>query len=401
MAHSFIKPTVVVDTAIQLLQREIILPQLVWLNGIGDFAGKYQDTITIRVPARSFAHRRSLRGTGSARDLVTEDLTENAIPVTLDHDVYHAVALTDEELSLDIYDFAGQVLNRQIRAVAEDLEDGLARTIEEAPYSQNGFIVPTTSSTIWDAVVDARRKLNDAFIDRDGRVLIVGSAIEAALLKDDTFTRFDSLGETPSAIRTARIGQIAGLDVIVSDALLPGDAYMFHKTAFIMATRPPAAPRGASFTSSTSAAGLAIRWLMDYDYTSTTDRSLIDTFVGYQSVVDPVEGFVRAVKIRLSATSVTVSLKNSADNAAITAAGGADHTVQLKAVTNWGEDVTNRATWASSDATKATVGTTAKTLGPPEVAGNRGLVTGVAAGSTNITAAFDGQTSANFAITVS
>ncbi len=40
MAHTFLKPTVVVDTAIKLLQREIILPQLVWLNGMGDFAGK-------------------------------------------------------------------------------------------------------------------------------------------------------------------------------------------------------------------------------------------------------------------------------------------------------------------------------------------------------------------------
>lgn len=400
MAHSFIKPTVVVDTAIKMLQREIILPQLVWLNGIGDFAGKYQDTITIRVPARTFAHRRTLRGIGSARNLVTEDLTENAIPVTLDHDVYHAVALTDEELSLDIYDFAGQVLNRQIRAVAEDLEDGLARTIEEAPYSQNGFVVPTTSTTIWDAIVDARRKLNDAFIDREGRVLIVGSAVEAALLKDDTFTRYDSLGETPSAIRTATIGNIAGLNVIVCDALLPGDAYMFHPTAFIMATRPPAAPKGASFTSSASAAGLAIRWLMDYDYASTTDRSLIDTFVGYQSVVDPVDGFVRAVKIRLTSTGTTISLKNSADNSTITAAPGADHTVQLKAVTSWGEDVTNRATWASSDATKATVGNTATTSGPPAVVGNKGLVTGVAAGSTNVTATFDGQVAANFAITV-
>jgi len=402
MAHSFIKPTVVVDTAIKLLQREIILPQLVWLNGIGDFAGKYQDTITIRVPARTVAHRRTLRGVGSARNLVTEDLTENAIPVTLDHDVYHAVALTDEELTLDIHDFAGQVLNRQIRAVAEDLENGLARTIEGADYAQNGFTVSATASTMWDALIDARRKLNDAYIDREGRVLIVGSAIEAALLKDDQFTRFDSTGDQPnSALRNAVIGRLAGMEVVVCDALLPGDAYLFHPTAFIMATRPPAAPRGASYTASASAAGLALRWLMDYDYASTTDRSLIDTFVGYQSVVDPVDGFVRAVKIRLTSTSSTVSLRTSTDNNAITAAAGADHTVQLKVLTSWGEDVTNRATWVSSDPTKATVGNTATDPGPPAVAGNKGLVTGVAAGTTNITAAFDGQTSATFAITVS
>lgn len=384
MAHSFLKPTVVVDTAIKLLQREIVLPQLVWLNGIGDFAGKYNDTITIRVPARTVAHRRTLRGTGSARDLTTEDLTENAIPVTLDHDVYHAVALTDEELSLDINDFAGQVLNRQIRAVAEDLENGLADTIAGADYATNGMVVQTAANTMWDAVVDARRKLNDALVDRSGRVLVVGSAVEAAFLKDEAFNRFDSTGDQPnSALRDAAIGQVAGLTVVVSDALMHGDAYMFHPTAFIMATRPPAAPRGASFTSAASAAGLAIRWLMDYDYSKTTDRSLVDTFVGYQSVVDPVDGFVRACKIRLTATSVTVT-----GDATVTAAAGADHTSQLTATTNWGEDVTSQATWSSSAAGKATVSST-------------GLVTGVEAGSTNITATFDGQTSTNYAITVS
>src|ERR1700752_1043182 len=184
MAHVFIKPTVVVDTAIQLLQREIVLPQLVWLNGIGDFAGKYQDTITIRVPARTVAHRRTLRGTGSARDLTTEDLVQHAIPVTLDHDVYSAVALTDEELTLDITEFARQVLQPQIRAVAEDLEDGLAAEMAAAPYDDNDMIVQASEATMWDAIVDARRKLNDKFVDRDGRVLVVGSAVEAAFLKD-------------------------------------------------------------------------------------------------------------------------------------------------------------------------------------------------------------------------
>lgn len=384
MAHSFLKPTAVVDTAIKLLQREIVLPQLVWLNGLGDFAGKYQDTITIRVPARTVAHRRSFRGVGAARNLVTEDLTENAIPVTLDHDVYHAVVLTDEELSLDITDFAGQVLNRQVRAVAEDLENGLATTIAGADYTTNNMLVHASAATMWDSIVDARRKLNDNYVDRSGRVLVVGSAVEAAFLKDDTFHRYDSTGDSPnSALRDATIGQVAGLNVVVSDALLPGDAYLFHPTAFIMATRPPAAPKGASFTSSASAAGLAIRWLMDYDYASTSDRSLVDTFVGYQSVVDPVDGFVRGVKIRLDSTSTTV-----AGVATVTAAGGAGHTSQLTALTSWGEDVTASATWVSSTPAKATVSST-------------GLVTGVAAGSTNITASFDGVASSNFAITVS
>lgn len=385
MAHSFIKPTVVVDTAIKLLQREIVLPQLVWLNGIGDFAGKYQDTITIRVPARTTANTRAFRGTGAARNLVTSDLTENAIPVTLDHDVYHAVSLTDEELTFDINDFAAQVLNRQIRAVAEELENGLATTIVGADYGQNNHRVDIDgASKIFEAIVDARRKLNDAYVDRNGRVLVVGSAIEAAFLKSSVFNRYDSTGDSPnSALRQAMIGDVAGLQVVVSDALPHGEAYMFHPTAFIMATRPPAAPRGATFTAAASAAGLAARWLMDYDYSSTTDRSLVDTFVGYQSVVDPVDGFVRGVRLHLKATELTIG-----NQGAVTAATGANHTRQLTLVDSNGDNVAAdpETVWASSVEAKATVSAT-------------GLVTGVAAGATNITATKDGVT-ATWALTV-
>lgn len=384
MAHQFIKPTVVVDTAIKLLQREIMLPQLVWLNGIGDFAGKYQDTITIRVPARTVAHRRSLRGTGAARNLVTEDLTENAIPVTLDHDVYHAVALTDEELTLDIHDFAGQVLNRQIRAVAEDLENGLADTITGAPYSDNNMRVdvdPGVEGALWEAIVDGRRKLNDQFIDRNGRVLVVGSAVEAEFLKDDKFNRYDSMGESPnSAIRDALIGDVAGLRVLVSDALPHGEAYLFHPTAFIMATRPPAAPRGASFTAAASAAGLAIRWLMDYDYSSTTDRSLVDTFVGYQAVEDPEIGFVRGVHLHLKAASVEVSAPSTIAK---------NSTVTLAAISNWGDDVTANATFATSGSPGTGLSLTDGVV----------TATGSAAGTIKVKATVDGKTSADFEIT--
>jgi hypothetical protein len=385
MANVFIKPTAVVDTAIKLLQREIVLPSLIWLNGIGDFTGKYQDTITIRVPARTVAHTRALRATGSGRDLTTGTLTQHAIPVTLDTDVYNAIPVTDEELTLDITDFGRDVLNPQVRSVAEELENGVARMMAAADYTTNNMIVHATPTTMWETIVDARRKLNDQFVDRNGRVLVVGSAVEAAFLKDPNFFKFTNTGDQPNtALRDALIGRVANLDVIVSDALAHGDAYLFHPTAFIMATRPPQAPRGATYTAAASAAGMAVRWLMDYDYSATTDRSLIDTFVGYKSVVDPDSGFVRAVKIRLDASSVTVA---GADHA-VTAAAGAAHTEQLNAHTNWGEDVSATATWVSSDPTKATVSSS-------------GLVTGVAAGTTNITAAFDGQTSANYSITVS
>lgn len=374
MAHAFIKPTYVVDSAIQYLQSSVVLPQLVWRNAFGDFAGKFNDTITVRVPAPTNANTRVLRGTGSARNLTASDLTEDSFPVTLTDDVYNLILLTDEEKTLDVPDFATQVLARQVDAVARKLENGLAQTIINAPYVNPQ---ETTAANFFKAVLQARRRLNDAFVPEEGRIMIVGSAIEEAILGDERFIRYDSQGQSAvSALQDARIGRIFGFDVVRVPQPIPyGDCYIFHRTAFVLASRPPAPPTsGADRVGAVSAAGgFALRWLMDYDSTSTTDRSLVDTFVGYKAITDPNGiGFVRAQKIHLTATSVTITR----DATALTAAAGPNHTRAYKAIDSNGDDVTSKVDWVSSDQTKATV--------TDGVGG--GVVTGVAAGSTNITA---------------
>jgi hypothetical protein len=385
MANAFIKPNAIVDTVLGMLQSELVLPQLVWKDGLGDFAGKYNDTITIRIPQPTSAHSRVLRGTGSARNLTVSDLTETSVDVKLTDDVYNLVVLTDEEKTLDVFDFAGQVLTRQVDAVARKLEQGLADTITGAPYATTHG---AAADGVYDAVVKARRQLNDAYVPRQGRYLIVGSAVEEALLLDDRFARFDSAGDSnSSALREARIGRIAGYEVIVVDAIPHGAAYLYHPTAFVMVTRPPSAPMsGADRVAAVgSANGIALRWLGDYDPSVTSDRSLVDTFVGYKAIVDTDPGFVRAARIQLLATSLDFQ-----GLGAVTAGAGADHTRQLKLVDNNGDDRTEEAVWASSVPAKATVSNTA---------GTKGLVTGVAAGATNITAVVDGQTE-TWALTV-
>jgi len=80
-------------------------------------------------------------------------------------------------------------------------------------------------------------------------------------------------------------------------------------------------------------------------------------------------GFITAPTTSLTVTAVTGDL-------GVTASAGADHTVQLKAVGNNGLNYTPLVhSWTSSDATKATVS-------------SAGVVTGVAAGSSTITAKY-------------
>src|SRR5690606_23906179 len=123
MAHIFEKPNRIVETAVRMLQDELILPGTVWLNPFNsDFSGLLNDTINIRIELPITADKFALRATGADRTLNKKTLSEVVIPVSLDENVYSAVDITDEEWTLDIESFATKVLSRQIRSVADRIE---------------------------------------------------------------------------------------------------------------------------------------------------------------------------------------------------------------------------------------------------------------------------------------
>ncbi|WP_275462068.1 P22 phage major capsid protein family protein [Streptomyces noursei] len=300
MANQFLKPEIIAATALGLLEREITLPQLVWNDAISDFSGAKNDTVSIRVPSRLTAREYGWRNNRSS-EIVLDELAESKVDVSLNHDIYSAVAVTDEELTLDITDFGTQVLAPQSSAVARAVEDLLATTIEGATYATTITINPADP---FAAAVDARTALNKAEVPRDGRTLLVGADVEAAMLKSELLKRVDESG-SDGALREALIGRYAGFNVYGSNAIDPGTAFAFVRSAFIFAMRAPAIPAGVSFGQSQSYKGMAMRWLRDYDPTRLRDRSVLNTYVGTAVVRDNTAAtgspehleLVRAVKL--------------------------------------------------------------------------------------------------------
>lgn len=288
MANTFIKPTRIAAQALGLLEREIILPALVWRNAGGDFAGAAGDTISIKVPARTQARTRTLRGarptTSEGAGIITmDDLTQTKVDVTLDTAVYNAIQITDEELSLDIVDFGAEVAEPQVRAVAEGIENAVAAEMTGATYATT---ITLSNTDPYDGVVDARVALNKANVPMTERYLVVGADMEGIFLKSDELHQADKAG-SDSALRQATIGSLAGFSqVVVSNALPSNVGFAFHRTAYVLGMRAPAVPSGATFGASRSAFGLAMRWLRDYDFRNVQDRSLFDTYIGTNIVAD-------------------------------------------------------------------------------------------------------------------
>ncbi|MGW4114817.1 hypothetical protein ACWEFJ_28415 [Actinosynnema sp. NPDC004786] len=285
MAITVQKATKIARTALGLLEREIIATTLVWRDAGGDFAGAQGDTITLRVPARAKARKRQMRmarPTDGSGIVQMDSLAETKVDVTLDTVVYHAAPVTDEELTLDVSDFGGQVLHPQMRGVAEGVEEELIAEMVGATYATTLVLDTTTPRKTLNA---ARKALDNAKVPGTDRYVLMGSDVEEIFLNDEKLAQVDTSGWSET-LREAVIGRLSGFTLFKSVALPADVAIVFHRTAFVLNMQAPKVPQGATAGSSQTFEGMSLRWILDYDFENAQDRSMVDVFVGTNAVVD-------------------------------------------------------------------------------------------------------------------
>jgi len=298
VANTFLTPDVYARTALGLLTRQIVLPAVVWRDFESEFSGRIGDTVTVRIPATTTAREWDIDN-NRAVPITTDTLTEDSFPVQLTKIPYSAVQVTDEEWDLKIENFGTQVLLPQVRAVAEKIEGYLATAMQTASYDVE---LSVDEDDPYLTLVDARKALNDANVPLSERFAVVGSSVEAAILKSSRFKPLES-AVTQSAFSDATLGRIAGFTVVSSNAIDEGEAYCFHRTAYILSTRAPRVPQGAKQGASESYQGLAATWTQDYDPDYLRDRSVVRAFAGAQAVTEGGSDVVRGVRLELTTSS--------------------------------------------------------------------------------------------------
>lgn len=281
MSVETIKAERVIRTALGLLEREGVFYNLVWRDAGGDFRGAAGDAVTIRLPAYSKSRKRTIRG-GTNRS--ADSLTERTVVVTLDDNLYNKIPITDPELTLDIDDFNRVVTVPVANGLVRGLEDEVIALAEGAAYPEQHQLTMDASAP-YKTIIEARRRLNDARVPMDGRAMVVGSAVEEAILKSDQFIRADRSGDT-GAFRNAEIGRVAGFPVFTVPGLDPEKAYAFHRTAFVLSTRAPLVPRGAPWGASMAWEGFSLRLVQAIDPDEVVDNFHADIYCGTNVVTD-------------------------------------------------------------------------------------------------------------------
>lgn len=273
------------SVAIALLTRSLVLPQTVTRVPGGEFAGSNGDTITVRVPQPG-----SSRVQANPGDTLTpDDVNEIPVDVTLSH-LYNLKNVTDQELSLQIENFARQVTRVQVAAVATGAENQLAGAMNGLTADGTIEFANTASSDDTEAtILSAREFLGGNDAPAGDRFFAVSPDIATRVLSVDKFVRVDASG-SDNALRRAVIGQLYGFTFVESNALDAGTALAYHMSGFAFANRVPVEPRGATESATATSQGVGLRHVFQYSAATAQDQSLVSTFGGAAPVWDDAAG---------------------------------------------------------------------------------------------------------------
>ena len=323
--HVKVKPEKLAATAVELMERELVVPKLFARKGIDEFKGAKDDTINVRVPgilpARDYEWRNN-----RAQPLSFDEYRERKLAVRFGGNAYSATMLTDEQREMDFLGWTQDILPAQSRAVARKLEYGAIKALQAGKYSvtigagkapNNAHI----AENALNAIVEARHALNRMGASKVKRTLVIGSDWDT-ILQGSKALQAAAVGDSvaESAFVDALIGKVKGFDVVVSEDIEPDEAYALTGDSFVFLNAAPGIPESAvAGASMLSQDGIAMRWLRDYDPQYQVERSTVNTWYGYQQVLDPViyvndqgqevvsddEYNIRSVKLKLDAVATT------------------------------------------------------------------------------------------------
>ena len=319
-----VKPEKIAATAAVALEQSLVVPALFQREGIDQYKGAENDTINVKVegvlPFRTYEWRSGSAASstpGTRAGIQFDQYAEKTVAVSFGGNIYSAVKLTDEQRDFDLDGWA-KLKAKQTEAIGRGLERGAVDTLLGEDYAVT-LAGALSGRDLRKTLIRAREVLNRFMVPQEGRVLVVGSGWESALLSDEKLNLAGNVGEAEavSALREASIGRRFGFDIIVSLEVPADAAFALHRSAFIFATGAPSVPQ--SVTGGTASYnGVALRWIQDYDAQYLTDRSVVNTYKGFRSVKDQLIGinegtgqayvsehehFVRAIKLDLDATA--------------------------------------------------------------------------------------------------
>ncbi|MBA7499055.1 hypothetical protein ES704_01794 [subsurface metagenome] len=203
MGNTFITPLAVAKVAIITLLNNLCFAGLVYRDYSKEFR-KIGTTVRIRKPATFEAVEFVTSVTNSGG---YQAVTEEHVDVLMDKLLIVPATVTAQELTLDIVSFNTQVVEPAMQALAQKVDEELAKLYKDIPYYSE-----TTDVTVVADVLAARKVQNDLKVPfGQTRQAVMCPMTAAALLGLPAFHEVDKVGET-KPLRDASLGHKFGYD---------------------------------------------------------------------------------------------------------------------------------------------------------------------------------------------
>jgi len=148
-------------------------------------------------------------------DVTVQDATATNIPVPLDQHFHVSFLIRDGEESKSFSSLIAEYLSPAVVAIAQSLDKCVLGQHVHFMENNAGGLGEITSSNAREALLDLRKVLNVNKAYVTGRNLILGPALETTVLKDETFTDADKVGDDGSALREASLGRKLGFNIFM------------------------------------------------------------------------------------------------------------------------------------------------------------------------------------------
>jgi len=290
----------IANRALATLYNTTVLAGVVHRDFDPAFAGKQGDTVNVRVPIVFQANEFD-----RAQGIQLQNPAEDTFPVVLDKIADVSFAVTSEDMTLVIDDFAERLLAPAMEAISQKIDGDLAIELVAAAnqvanpagdyveqQAGGGVVTSPDAEHPAKVLIPAKTRLSRAKLPTMNRYAVLSPEGAGEMLGDPIMHEAHRRGDTDGLIEAA-IGRKFGFDSYESQALgygpgLPGqaDGVAFHRDAITLATRTLEKPLGKVGAQAAIAnyKGLGLRVVYDYDITYKQTVVSVDFLYGVRAV---------------------------------------------------------------------------------------------------------------------
>jgi hypothetical protein len=202
-------PELWAQEGLAILEENMVMANLVHRDFENEVA-KFGDVVNTRKPGE-FKIRRKTDGTA----LVQQDATATNVQVPLDQWFYESFVIRDGEGSKSFQELKEIYLQPAMLSIARGIDRALLGRVHAYLANKIGRLGALSATNAKDYVLDAREKLNVNKAPVDGRRLVMAPTAETAMLKTELFVAAQQRGDGGTALQTATLGRILGLDTFM------------------------------------------------------------------------------------------------------------------------------------------------------------------------------------------